>query len=259
MRIIILCAGDGTRWNDYLGVKKHFIPIDNEPLIKRTIRLINKYSPDAEIVVVGPNQKYKFAGCGLLIPKKNKEIDNDIDKITNSMHIWSQTDRTILMLGDVYFTDDAMRKIINFGKHRTTFFARPYASKITGHEFRENFAISFWPENQPRLKQIISQCCVPYRKRFCKPGSWELYGRLISEDTVWQDSSSGIKKMFLLLKKVPFHQQIEVWFVISKGHLVLIDDWTDDFDDKHDYDTWMENKNLTELIDRHRLKEMIRR
>jgi hypothetical protein len=255
MIILIYAAGDGTRWNDYLGVKKHFIPINGEPIIKRTIRLINKYAPKAEIIVVGPNQKYKFIGCGLYKPTKNKSIDNDIDKITNSMDLWSKGGRTILILGDVYFTDDAMRKIINYERHSTTFFARPYPSKITGHRYRENFAISFWPENQARLKQIISKCCVPYRTKFCKPGSWELYGRLISDDTAWQDSSSGIKKMFLLLQKFPFHHALEVLFAKSKGHLVVIDDWTDDFDEPSDLNGWLERWN-----ERHRkLMELPRR
>ncbi|GAG87713.1 unnamed protein product, partial [marine sediment metagenome] len=40
---IIIADGKGDRWNNYLGVAKHFIEIEGETIIERTIRLIKKY------------------------------------------------------------------------------------------------------------------------------------------------------------------------------------------------------------------------
>ena len=40
MRIVILCAGDATRWGGYLGLPKHLVPIHGEPLLHRTVRLL---------------------------------------------------------------------------------------------------------------------------------------------------------------------------------------------------------------------------
>ncbi len=56
---LILCAGKATRWSNYLNVNKHFIKIDGEPLIKRTIRLFNKYCQETnKIYIVGHSNKY---------------------------------------------------------------------------------------------------------------------------------------------------------------------------------------------------------
>ena len=34
-----MADGEGKRWGNYLGIPKHLIEIDGEPIIKRTVRL----------------------------------------------------------------------------------------------------------------------------------------------------------------------------------------------------------------------------
>lgn len=51
-RYIIACSGGGTRWENYLNTKKHLIKIGNEPLLDRTIRLINNYVSNGEICIL---------------------------------------------------------------------------------------------------------------------------------------------------------------------------------------------------------------
>ena len=38
-RAIFICAGEATRWDSYLGVEKHYAPIEGEPIIERAVRL----------------------------------------------------------------------------------------------------------------------------------------------------------------------------------------------------------------------------
>lgn len=55
MRVFITAYGESTRWNNYLGVPKHLIPIDDEPLIHRTVRLLKENGFD-DIVIIGDYQ-----------------------------------------------------------------------------------------------------------------------------------------------------------------------------------------------------------
>ena len=42
MKYIIMCDGKGTRWKNYKDIPKHFVKINGEPLIKRTVRQLNE-------------------------------------------------------------------------------------------------------------------------------------------------------------------------------------------------------------------------
>src|SRR3989344_5076738 len=42
LTVFILCAGDGDRWNDYLGVPKQLITFAGEKLIERSARLVTE-------------------------------------------------------------------------------------------------------------------------------------------------------------------------------------------------------------------------
>jgi choline kinase len=82
MRAIILAAGKGSRWNKHLGIFKHFLKIDNETLIHRTVRLLLERNV-TEIYVVGPNKEYEISHTKLYIPKLKKEY-YDADKFLSS-------------------------------------------------------------------------------------------------------------------------------------------------------------------------------
>ena len=46
MKYIIMSDGKGTRWNNYLGITKQEVIINNERLIDRTIRMILERTTD---------------------------------------------------------------------------------------------------------------------------------------------------------------------------------------------------------------------
>lgn len=63
---IIICAGDATRWGNYLGVPKHLIEIEGERLLDRTVRLLRERGiTDIFIVVKRPSKKYRVEGADL--------------------------------------------------------------------------------------------------------------------------------------------------------------------------------------------------
>ena len=74
---IIICAGEGERWNNYLGTPKHLLNIEDENLISRTVSLIKKYKRDeTKIFAVTRDERYKIPVSILYIPKLNPK-NND--------------------------------------------------------------------------------------------------------------------------------------------------------------------------------------
>lgn len=90
---LILAAGESTRW-DGKNVGKHFVRIDGEKLILRTMRQFKKFEP----LMITRNQANAEA------------YKTTCHTLLSTSRLWK--DRTIILLGDVMFTKDAVRKII---------------------------------------------------------------------------------------------------------------------------------------------------
>src|SRR4051812_48484191 len=107
---ILMCAGAGKRWNNHLGIRKHLIQIGNERLIDRTVRLIRERT-DAQIWIAAFDEDYSVPGATRFAPAHGRDDYTDTDKFLSSVHLWSADDRTLLIYGDVYFTNAAMDAI----------------------------------------------------------------------------------------------------------------------------------------------------
>ena len=106
MKYIIMADGKGTRWNNYLNIPKHFIKIDGESIIERTIRLLNTKDPDAEIIVTSHDPRYDLKGSTRYEPKSNVlEIDRFTEELIK--------DNICFLYGDTYYSEDSIDKIIN--------------------------------------------------------------------------------------------------------------------------------------------------
>jgi len=104
MKYIIMAAGQGKRWNDYLGVPKHLVEINGETLLGRTTRLLKKYNIN-DYVITSSDPRY--AQYGPTIPQSDN--DCEIDRFEESV-----IDGPVCYLyGDVYYTEEAIKTIIN--------------------------------------------------------------------------------------------------------------------------------------------------
>ena len=230
-KYVIMAGGPAKRWNNYLGVRKHFCEIRGDTLLGRTLRLL-KDGCASDINVVGPPEANDFyLSCGFSImnvrfylsrrigPAAIYEVfDFDKNRITGFDGLWEPQGRTVVLFGDVYFTDDAMDKIMN-QNHDTEcgycWFARPNKSKITGCPHREIFAISFRHWAAGKLGAILWAMLHSYNTgKLQRAGGWELYAYLEGFDP--DEATKG------------------------KGY-VVIDDETEDFDNEGDYKRWMKN------------------
>lgn len=206
IRVLVLAAGRGERWNDYRGVPKHLVTIEGEVLLERTCRQFLQYTDD--VIVVGPDDRYKIDSTTLFIP--SMDHGRELEKFASSMELWGE-DRTILVFGDVYFTDKAVRTIATCGDN-WVFFCRTKGSSFTGKKYKEIFAFSFLSEK----KDWISQNVMSIIDMEGVAGGWTLFRLLLSGNAIMPSSDQ----------------------FVTRGRGVEIDDWTEDFDYPEDLDEW---------------------
>lgn len=215
---IIIAAGEATRWGDYLGTPKHLVKVDDEPIIYRSVRLLLK-NGITDINVVGPDDdRYRIEGSKLFIPQKNYEKNADADKFLNSESLWNTEGRTIVLYGDVFFTEEAMKTICEWEGTDWRLFCRYEPSRLTGTPWGECFAQSFYPKDIERHKKMLEYVAgLWFRRQIKRCGGWE-HARAMA----------GIR--------------VDLGRHYHKPKLYhIIDDWTDDFDTPEDYDRFMEN------------------
>lgn len=217
--VIIIAAGDATRWDNYLNRPKHLIEIDKEPILSRTVRQVKAHGAD-KVWIVSKKETAslykKKAGADIFIPTFNPDMV-DADKFYNSRELWNKEGRTIILYGDVYFSDLAMDSIMGWSDTQFRLFGRAFDSKITGTAYGECFAQSFYEGDQDNYLAALRRIARLYK--------WGLIGRCGG----WEHYRAMLGFPDELIRR---------HFVGEK--FTNIDDWTDDFDYPKDYDRFIE-------------------
>lgn len=209
-RIIIIAAGDATRWGGYLGVTKHYAVIDGEPVIERTVRLLLERGQQ-DIWVV--SKDYDIDGVTNYRPKLNPR-NHDADKFISSSELWHPEKRTIVIYGDVYFTENGVDTILANDSDLYRLFCRPTGNKRFKYPYGECFAISFHPQDHKLLKYNLKRLVHLFRADVIgRIGGWELT-RLMADVPIGE------------------MDQHKEWLV----NYFVIDDQTNDIDYPSDYE-----------------------
>jgi hypothetical protein len=206
---IVLAAGEGKRWGNYTGVPKHLLEIDGESLIQRTTRQISVHAD--KTFVVGTDDSYKTEFSELFIPEEKKS-PLEMHKFSSSQKLWSE--RTVLLFGDAYYTDEAISTIVQ-DTEDFTFLLRSGPSSFTKKPYAEIYAFSFYDSIHETLRKSISTLLD--QQDIYSAGGWSLMRHLLG---------------------ISYRSRTEDH--LSKGHYIEIDDWTEDFDYPHDLDRWLE-------------------
>lgn len=206
MRAVLMAGGDGTRWGNYMGVPKHVVPIDGERLIDCTVRKLREGGV-TEVVVVGP---YDVPGAVTALPTHTA---CDTDKFLSTQPHWHRSAQTLIMYGDVWFSDAALAALAEpVADFR--FVGRPGHSSITGSAYGELFGVALSPARHGYMLDAIENVRrLLLRGQVQRGGGWELYRRCVG----------------LSLREHKLN-----------GHFRTVDDWTEDFDFPQDYVRWME-------------------
>jgi hypothetical protein len=197
MRAIILAGGRATRWN---GRAKHLLKVDGETLLDRMVRLLRERGV-TDIVMAGPYD--------LGIPRVRTR-DDGIDGRIAVMPYADPTGRTVLLMGDVWYSAAAMDAICSDGPE-PRLFARFTGSETTGKKYGEIWANSFLPEHYLEVHRLLAAVLtLKRRRRIRRAGWWECY--CLAHDRLGD--------------------------IADHGDAVVIDDRTEDFDSPDDWKRW---------------------
>jgi hypothetical protein len=207
LRAILCCAGEGERWGNYLGVPKHLVAIDGVPLVRRSVQQLRARGIE-DVVITTFDDRYALAGAALAAPAVSMLPDTGIGF---SVGLWSTRGRTLVLLGDVYFSEAAMDAIVTAAPDEITWLGRKGAGRLD--KYCEMFGVSIPLARQARLQRAAEQV-VELRRREAiqRMMGWELYAVV---------------------------NDLDVTRVMPGPNWIDIDDETEDFDYPADYDAWM--------------------
>jgi hypothetical protein len=178
-----MSQGEGSRWRpdvrwthiDVPADVKQLIPLGNETILTRTLRQVSTYVPQIDTIVV-MNKKYSHylpSGTALM------SLDEPTGFLLRGIWIaceWSDdADRTIILLGDVVYSNDAIKKIFaEKHKARISLFGRLFENPATGKEAKELFALSCKDADYDDLRGIILNILKDRGRPTAR--LWDLYG-----------------------------------------------------------------------------------
>lgn len=216
--VIIICAGEATRWQDYTGTSKHLIAPEGERLIDRTVRLFCEAGAEQVYVVSKPgDRRYEVAGAER-VDANLSPANGDADKFLSSRHLWSTTGRTVVAYGDVWFEPDAVAEILA-DRDDWTLYCRPGPSQVTGATSGECFAVAFHPQHHAEYEAALHRVAALWRAKVLKRcGGWETYRAVAGGP----DVDLRRHRMY--------------------GRYVEIGGWVEDFDKPVDLVKWLERR-----------------
>lgn len=220
MRVIIAAAGGQAKWDNYLGVPSHLAPLTahgGEPLLQRTIRQALDHTDDVHLTAPDDD---RYAVWSMLPAdadglerraRLHHRSPDEPSEYASTRDLWAEDVRTVLLLGDVYFTDTAMRRIMRDPHRRFRAYGRAARSRTTGCTWGELFASSWWPEQHATMdRHLATVHAARAAGTVLRPPGWMLL-------RAWQGTP------------LHMHRVRRPWFA-------EIDDDTDDLDYPADYD-----------------------
>ncbi len=224
-RYIIACSGMASRWNNHMGIpKKQLIQIDGETLLDRTIRLLREAADNPDIYIMALEDEYKSefekrdtVFFNPISEKLSAEEHKKQHSILSSIPIWNKKGDTVLIFGDVFFTNQAIESITRSTIRDIVFYgrkSRPLTKLQSEHD--EIFALRFKTRIQSNIKLAYSYFSKTYTHRII---AWDLY-------RYWNTTQSNYNHYYN-----PKHKVSLEWHEVN--------DWTDDFDLPEDYDIFI--------------------
>ena len=193
MKYIIMCGGD---YSDRFKTPKPLLKVNGEVLVERTIRLL-KENGITDIAISSNYFQFDYLDVEKLRHNNNFLHGNSIEhKKSNScwLNAYYPIDEPCCYLhGDVYFSDDAIKKIINANVKDTLFICTP--DKQDGEKCELNTK-GREPLGYKVQNQVIFRNAINDLKRMVDDGkfvniiapfSWHLYKYLNGQDYLIND------------------------------------------------------------------------
>ena len=172
MKYIIMCGGNYTGFE----TPKQLTEIDGEQLVARTIRLLREAGVE-DIAISSNDARFEAFGVPVLHHENIWVVrgDQDIDGWWVDC-FYPTEDEACYIFGDVYFSPEAIRTIVNTGTNSIMLFGskKPFAPEYP-KPYREPFAYKV--VDQSRFREAIKLTKKWHQQnRFSRhPIAWELW------------------------------------------------------------------------------------
>ena len=223
MKYIIMCGGN---YNEF-ETPKQLLKVNGESLVERTIRLLRENGVK-DIYISSNNPVFDNFGVERLVHENDFECYGEDENKKSSkcwLNAYYPTDEPACYLhGDVYFSDEAIKIIVNTPVKETMFFCTydwtDGEKDKRNYKGREPFAYKV--ENQEKFRnainKILNMVDNGYFKNGLPPIVWHLYRYLNGYDIKpdakeWTDVNNIFQ---------------------SKGDYIVINDYTTDIDHPED-------------------------
>lgn len=185
MKVIIYSQGVGHRWRHPTIKYKQLIPYNNEPVIARTVRqLVERGIKKDSIVIVGLSEVYK--NFDVMVEELSEPTGSIIQGLLSTATIWGAANNSdsILLLGDVCFSDAAIDTILSSYNRGMSFFGRREANPITGKPNKEIFGLRIWgpPADFNWVRSELFKCLQTYPVK--KTKLWDFYHLVAMYSTI---------------------------------------------------------------------------
>lgn len=182
MRFVIMADGKGTRWDNYMGIPKHLAEVNGEPILGRTVRLLNEMTEGkTEVIVTSHDERYEFEGS-----RRHEPLDNklEIDRFTRELI----ADETCFLYGDTYYTEEALSAIINMEADDLLFFGN--TKSIVAVKIKDSALFEHHVDNVKKLflEGKIDRCV-----------GWQVYQSVTGQD--FANKAVPAEKFVLLAKE----------------------------------------------------------
>lgn len=186
MKYVIMCGGS---YKNFTTLPKHFIEVNGEPIIKRTIRLLKENGIKQDNIIITSNNPL-FKRCGVkVIGDDNNKFSQDAPW-TNMKGYWLDAfypfnEPVCYLFGDVFYSKKAIETIIKTETKDIIFFGSdPDQNTNIINMKRWEEPLSFKVFNQKKFRQGINDVKVLFDEGKTKrhPIAWELYRYLNGYD-----------------------------------------------------------------------------
>lgn len=162
MRVIVAAAGSQAKWGGHLGVRSHFVPVrsqlgeeEREPLLGRTLRLLGERGFGDVVVTAPAGSEQPYADAAIRHGVQCVSRAQARDEFASTRDSWAPEGRTIILYGDVWFTERALDLILRPWSG-PCFFGREHGSAVTGSPWGEVFAVSWDAGDASRLDRLLA-------------------------------------------------------------------------------------------------------
>jgi len=149
--VLVLSAGEARRWGGQLGRPKQMVVVDNETLSARVARQCRTLGGVRESLYCVTNRPDVSGSMKSLSPAR---CASTVETLSSTTCVWS--DSVVVLLGDVFYTDDVIRRIFSF-KDDVGFFGRPASEMPPPREKGEIFGMSFKAAMFPTILRAMGQ------------------------------------------------------------------------------------------------------